>query len=156
MVIPIKNLVASQNMNKADMASRNIILKIHSRCYQYCSSLCTSCFFFQASCWDRIKKRAILPIRTLLGKSLSANWKRPCHQALTSSLRFSMGFWTRSRRVSRMSFEWDTFEQYFSILVAWTCNIFAVQGFFFRAYLGSMRCHIINSKGRHVSVCGLI
>ena len=27
---------------------------------------------------------------------------------------------------------------------------------FFRVCLGSIRCHIINSKGRHVSVCGLI
>ena len=46
MVIPIKNLVASVNLNKADMASRGIILKIRSSCYQYCSSLSTSCFFF--------------------------------------------------------------------------------------------------------------
>ena len=77
MVIPIKNLVASVNLNKADMASRGIILKIRSSCYQYCSSLSTSCFFFffffRLHVEKGLKKRAILPIRRLLGKSLSAN-----------------------------------------------------------------------------------
>ena len=62
------------------MARRNIIYKVRSRCYQLCSSLCTSCLF--AFCLLKFhvetglkKKKNNTPSWTLLGKSLSADEK---------------------------------------------------------------------------------
>ena len=141
------------------MARRNIIYKVRSRCYQLCSSLCTSClfafFFAQVSCWDRIKKKKKnnTPSWTLLGKSLSADEK----DHVTRRWRHLCGFQCEflSRKVSRKSFEWDRLSHTspFSLLKH---VIFLRCKPFFPACLGFITCHIINSKGRHVSVYGLI